>query len=65
MTKDADFLHSHLLHHQPEKLILIKTGNIKNSVLKKIIADQISNIVQLLESSNLIEIHRNEIIQHR
>ncbi len=30
VTKDSDFYHSHLLHGQPWKLLLIRTGNIRN-----------------------------------
>jgi predicted nuclease of predicted toxin-antitoxin system len=31
VTKDADFVDSHLLRNQPEKLFLISTGNIGNT----------------------------------
>jgi predicted nuclease of predicted toxin-antitoxin system len=30
VTKDADFVESFILHHKPEKLLLISTGNISN-----------------------------------
>ena len=29
-SKDADFLHSHLLHGTPAKLLIVATGNIGN-----------------------------------
>ncbi len=33
VTKDKDFLNSFILHQKPYKLLLITTGNIKNSDL--------------------------------
>ena len=32
-SKDADFLHSHLLHGTPAKLLIVATGNIGNQDL--------------------------------
>ena len=34
VTKDADFVDSHLLHARPAKLLLISTGNISNQELE-------------------------------
>jgi predicted nuclease of predicted toxin-antitoxin system len=33
ITKDIDFLNSHVLKSMPEKLILVKAGNIQNKQL--------------------------------
>jgi predicted nuclease of predicted toxin-antitoxin system len=33
ISKDADFVDSHLLTGHPEKLLLISTGNLSNSAL--------------------------------
>lgn len=37
VTKDADFVNSFHLHRQPYKLLLVSTGNIKNSELEELL----------------------------
>lgn len=64
ITKDCDFLESFLLNGLPEKLILIKTGNIRNVDLLIIFDRNIEKICSLLEESSLIEINTSEIIVH-
>lgn len=44
ITKDLDFLKSYLINGDPEKLILIKTGNIINKHLIKLINDNLDLI---------------------
>ena len=64
ITKDSDFLESFLLVGLPEKLVLIKTGNIRNADLIIIFDRNIEKICSLLEESSLIEINTSEIIVH-
>ncbi|WP_339754174.1 DUF5615 family PIN-like protein [Algoriphagus aquimarinus] len=64
ITKDLDFLESKLVKGEPRKLILVKTGNVKNQVLLTIIERNIELIIHLLENCDLLEIWRDEIIQH-
>lgn len=64
ITKDLDFLESQLVRGEPRKLILVKTGNVKNQVLLTILERNIELIVHLLENCDLLEIWRDEIIQH-
>ena len=64
ITKDSDFLESSLLVGLPEKLVLIKTGNIRNADLIIIFDRNIEKICSLLEESSLIEINTSEIIVH-
>jgi len=64
VTKDNDFLESFLLSSKPEKLIIVKTGNIPNSALLKIFADNLDFINLAFSRSNLIEITRTEIAEH-
>ena len=64
VTKDNDFLESFLLHSRPKKLILVKTGNIPNSLLLNIFADHLDFIELAFSRSNLIEITRTEIVEH-
>lgn len=34
ITKDADFVDSHVLHGKPQRLVLISTGNLANKQLE-------------------------------
>ncbi len=64
VTKDNDFLESYLIKHQPEKLIVVRTGNIKNNELLTIFANNIGYLVEALGKNSLIEIHKTKIIVH-
>ncbi|MFN8699723.1 MAG: DUF5615 family PIN-like protein [Flavobacteriales bacterium] len=64
ITKDNDFLESFLLNSQPEKLIIVRTGNISNSSLLKLFDDNLDVIKLMISRSNLIEITRDEIAEH-
>src|SRR5256885_1515723 len=62
ITKDLDFLNSFFLSSVPYKLILVTTGNIRNRELLSIFENTIENIVAILNTNNIIEINRNQII---
>ena len=64
ITKDNDFLESFLLNSKPEKLIVVRTGNIPNPILLKIFDNNLELIKSMISRSNLIEITRNEIAEH-
>jgi hypothetical protein len=64
ITKDNDFLESFLLNSQPEKLIVVRTGNIPNPILLKIFDNNLELIKSMISRSNLIEITQNEIAEH-
>ena len=64
ITKDTDFLDSHLIQGIPNKLLLITTGNIINKDLLSIIEKYFETAIQLLEIYDLIEINNEEIISH-
>jgi predicted nuclease of predicted toxin-antitoxin system len=64
ITKDGDFLDSYLIKQQPEKLILVRTGNITNKNLIKIFSNNLDLIISLITQSNLVEINKSEIIDH-
>jgi predicted nuclease of predicted toxin-antitoxin system len=64
ITKDNDFLESFILNSQPEKLIVVRTGNIPNPILLKIFDNNLELIKSMISRSNLIEITRNEIAEH-
>jgi len=65
ITKDLDFLESFLIRQQPYKLLLVTTGNIKNSELEALFLNNLSQIVELLEQHNYIELSRKALIVHQ
>lgn len=64
VTKDSDFVDSFLLRKQPWKLLLISTGNIKNSELIDILFANIQKIASGFESCDFIEMNRSGIVYH-
>ena len=65
ITKDADFVDSFFTVQKPSKLLLISTGNIRNSELEEIFQNNLSALVDLLENNDYVEINREEIIVHQ
>jgi len=64
ISKDSDFLESYLLENSPEKLVLVKTGNIKNADLLLLFENNLEKISSLLVDNSLIEVNKTEIIVH-
>jgi predicted nuclease of predicted toxin-antitoxin system len=64
ITKDADFVDSFTLHHKPEKLLLISTGNISNRELERILLPNIDVIVHAFETADYIEVTRFGVMAH-
>ena len=56
VTKDADFVDSHLLHNRPAKLLLISTGNISNRDLEALFVPLIPNILLELQAHAFLEL---------
>ncbi len=65
VTKDVDFLESYLVKKQPQKLILVKTGNINNNDLINLFANNLPLLINLLKANSFIEINGDEIITHQ
>lgn len=65
ITKDSDFVDSFLTVQQPYKLLLITTGNIKNSELETLFAANLTLIVDLLSLHSYIELSRDSMIVHQ
>lgn len=65
ITKDADFVESFLLRQIPYKLLLVSTGNIKNSELELLFHANLQQLVGLLENHSYIELGRDAIIVHQ
>jgi predicted nuclease of predicted toxin-antitoxin system len=64
ITKDSDFLDSFLINALPEKLIIVKTGNISNQLLIQIFEKHLPLIVEMISRSNLVEINSDQIAEH-
>jgi len=58
VTKDSDFVSSHLLQHRPGKLLLVSTGNIKNRELEALLLPNLPAIVAVLEVSDFVQLTR-------
>lgn len=56
VTKDADFVDSHLLHGRPAKLLLVSTGNISNRDLEALVVPLIPDIVREFATNSFLEL---------
>jgi predicted nuclease of predicted toxin-antitoxin system len=65
ITKDADFVDSFLTLQQPYKLLLITTGNIRNSELEALFVTYLPQIVDRLNQHCYIEVNQNTLIIHQ
>lgn len=65
ISKDADFLESFLINKSPEKLILVKTGNIRNEELLTLFKHNLKYLCTSIEKNDLIEINKTDIIIHK
>jgi predicted nuclease of predicted toxin-antitoxin system len=61
ITKDKDFLDSHILLSKPKKLVLITSGNIKNKEFFVLFRNNFKTITQLLSKHSLIELNSFDI----
>jgi len=64
ITKDADFVSSFLLLGEPDKLLMISTGNITNADLESLLFPALPAIVEALQDHRYIELTRTALIIH-
>jgi predicted nuclease of predicted toxin-antitoxin system len=64
VTKDADFVNSFLLRQQPHKLLLVSTGNIRNSEMESLFVSNLESIADKFRVFDFIEINRTALIFH-
>ena len=62
ITKDSDFVDSHILVNIPEKLLVVTTGNIKNKDLFDLWRNNWELIIHLLENRNMVELSKYDVI---
>jgi predicted nuclease of predicted toxin-antitoxin system len=58
VTKDDDFVTSHLLHGRPAKLLLISTGNIRNRDLESVLLGLMPEILRESATCTFLEVGR-------
>ncbi len=64
ITKDSDFLDSHLLSDQPRRLLLVSTGNITNKMLITLFEVNLEKILAQFEHHDLLELTNTEVVIH-
>ena len=64
VSKDLDFLNSHILVNQPKRLLLVSTGNISNRLLIGLFESHIAAIVSSFEVSNFVEFNQEGLVIH-
>ncbi len=65
ITKDADFVHSHLVRGRPHKLLLISTGNIKNNDLLRLFEQNLGQLAEAFMAHSFVEMGRHHLIIHQ
>lgn len=64
ITKDRDFLDSHLLAGSPSRLLMVTTGNLPNRELLTLFENHISLIVGAFDQADWVEINAGGLIIH-
>jgi predicted nuclease of predicted toxin-antitoxin system len=62
VTKDADFVDSHLLQARPAKLLLISTGNISNQELEALMLPLLPILVREFQTQSFLELGRTGLV---
>jgi predicted nuclease of predicted toxin-antitoxin system len=62
VTKDSDFVSSHLLTGRPGKLLLISTGNISNQELEQLLVPLIPVLIREFQTQSFLELSRFGLI---
>lgn len=67
VTKDDDFVQSHLIAGRPERLLLVATGNmgnIGNAELEALLRNNLARIENALHTGRFVEINCHELTTH-
>ena len=64
VSKDSDFVVSHLLKGSPNRLLQVSTGNIPNAELEALLLGNLSAIEGSFQSGSHVEINRTTLIVH-
>jgi len=61
ISKDSDFFDRFFEKLEPHKLLFLTTGNIRNDDLIRLFEDNVEQILQELESANVVELSRKTL----
>ena len=64
VTKGSDFVDSLLLRGQPWKLLLVTTGNIRNSALEELFLANLDTVHDALAKHDYVELNRSAVVLH-
>jgi predicted nuclease of predicted toxin-antitoxin system len=64
VTKDRDFRDSHLLHHSPQRLLVVATGNISNRDLLALFSNNLETVVEALSEATFVELGSAGLVLH-
>lgn len=64
VTKYSDFITSFWLNNQPNRLLLISTGNISNKELEILLTANFEQIIADLSKNRFVELNREYVIVH-
>jgi len=64
ISKDGDFVTSHIVHGSPLRLLQISTGNMSNSILLPPVLGNLDRIAVAFESVAYVELTTSTIIAH-
>lgn len=65
VTKDYDFVDSFFVEGQPDKILLISTGNLANAKLEFILTTHLDPIVEALRTNDFVELTQKHVLIHR
>jgi predicted nuclease of predicted toxin-antitoxin system len=64
VSKDDDFVTSHLLRGRPKRVLLISTGNISNPELIQIMRENLDTLEKALDEGVFVELTRTSLVVH-
>lgn len=64
VTKDRDFVDSHILSARPHSLLLVSTGNISNDELLSVFVTNLDQMVIACQTSGFVELSRAALVVH-
>jgi len=64
ITKDYDFLDSYLIKKEPYKILLVTTGNIRNTELMHVFDRNLRDLIRELKENHVVELSRSSLIVH-
>lgn len=64
VTKDSDFVQSHILRSRPQRLWLISTGNMRNQDLESLVARHWPTLQNALKTCRFLELSTIGLILH-